>query len=342
MLAAGVDARCSRGVRPCADGRLRRRRRAGRGRYGRVRVGLARDERLRRDRRQVDAFLADNSSNAFEVVIDELLKSPHFGERWARHWMDLMRYAETYGHEFDYPIPHAYKYRDYLIRAFNADVPYDRFVKEHITGDLIAPRFHPTDGYNESVIGTSSWWLGEATHAPVDVTGDEAGRIDNQIDVMSKTFLGLTVACARCHDHKFDAISTKDYYALSGFLQSSRRDEVLLDPHGKIESAPGGDRWRQLWQQQCAPLAGWSTGHRRTGGAVGSDSWSDQPPGRALLRDRTGQCRPATAPRLCRSLRGRFSRRAEVHPRKYRFQSAGVGLRLPAHRRDPRLDDRAV
>jgi hypothetical protein len=187
---------------------------------------------------EVDAFLLDESPRAFEAVIDHLLDSPHFGERWARHWMDLMRYAETYGHEFDYPIPHAYKYRDYLIRAFNADVPYDRFVMEHVAGDLLhPPRLHPTDGYNESVIATSSWWLGEATHAPVDVLGDEAGRIDNQIDVFSKTFLGLTVACARCHDHKFDAISTQDYYALAGFLQSSRRDEALLDRDGRIAAS---------------------------------------------------------------------------------------------------------
>ncbi len=187
---------------------------------------------------EVNAFLLDESPQAFETVIDQLLDSPHFGERWARHWMDLIRYAETYGHEFDYAIPHAYKYRDYLIRAFNADVPYDRLVLEHVAGDLLQPpRLHPSEGFNESVIGTSSWWLGEATHAPVDVLGDEAGRIDNQIDVFSKTFMGLTVACARCHDHKFDAISTQDYYAIAGFLQSSRRDEALLDRDGKIAAA---------------------------------------------------------------------------------------------------------
>ncbi len=187
---------------------------------------------------EVEAFVADQAPQAFEKVVDELLKSPHFGERWARHWMDLVRYAETYGHEFDYAIPHATEYRDYLIRALNEDVPYDQVVIEHIAGDLLEnPRRHPTEGYNESTIGTGFWWLGEATHAPVDVRGDEAGRVDNQIDVMTKTFLGVTVACARCHDHKFDAISTKDYYALAGFLQSSRRQEAMLDPHGKIREA---------------------------------------------------------------------------------------------------------
>jgi mono/diheme cytochrome c family protein len=186
---------------------------------------------------EIDNFLKDDSPDAFEKVVDRLLASPHFGERWARHWMDLIRYAETCGHEFDYPIPHAWQYRDYLIRALNADVPYNQFVTEHVAGDLVSePRRDPENEINESVLGTGFWFLGEATHGPVDVKGDEAGRIDNQIDVFGKTFLGLTVACARCHDHKFDAISTKDYYAISGFLQSSRRQEVLLDPGRKIEN----------------------------------------------------------------------------------------------------------
>ncbi len=186
---------------------------------------------------QVHAFLDDVDPHAFSTVIDQLLESPHFGERWARHWMDLIRYAETYGHEFDYPIDNAFHYRDYLIRTFNADVPYDQFIREHVAGDLLdEPRLNPEDFTNESILGTGFWFLGEATHGPVDVKGDEAGRIDNQIDILSKTFLGLTVACARCHDHKFDAISIRDYYAISGFLQSSRRQDVLLDPHKKIEA----------------------------------------------------------------------------------------------------------
>jgi len=177
---------------------------------------------------------------AFEKVVDKLLASPRFGERWARHWLDLVRYAETAGHEFDYPLHHAYEYRDYVIRALNADVPYDQFVLEHIAGDLLEnPRRHPTEGYNESIIGTGFWFLGEGKHAPVDVRGDEASRWNNQIDVFSKTFLGLTVACARCHDHKFDAISSQDYYALAGFLKSSRQQVALLDPHKKIANTRG-------------------------------------------------------------------------------------------------------
>ncbi|MBP86750.1 MAG: hypothetical protein CMJ64_08545 [Planctomycetaceae bacterium] len=202
----------------------------------------------------VNAFATDESPEAFEKVVDHLLESPHFGERWARHWMDLMRYAETYGHEFDYPLPHAFKYRDYLIRAFNADVPYDQFVMEHVAGDLLDdPRRHPNEGFNESAIATGFWWLGEATHSPVDVRDNEAGRIDNQLDVFGKTFLGLAIGCARCHNHKFDAISTKDYYALCGFLQSSRRAELFLDRHGKIRDA--AEQRRALKQQADTLLA---------------------------------------------------------------------------------------
>jgi mono/diheme cytochrome c family protein len=182
-------------------------------------------------------FLADDSPDAFERVVDHLLSSPQFGERWARHWFDLVRYAETYGHEQDFAIPHAWQYRDYVIRALNADVPYNEFVTEHVAGDLIKPpRVHPIDGFNESIIATGFWFMYEQTHAPTDIRQHEADRVDNQIDVMTKAFLGITVGCARCHDHKFDAISTRDYYALAGFLKSSRQQIALLDPHDTIEA----------------------------------------------------------------------------------------------------------
>ncbi|QGJ68750.1 Planctomycete cytochrome C [Planctomycetales bacterium 10988] len=177
---------------------------------------------------QVQAFLSKgNEPAALEEVVDELLESPHFGERWGRHWLDLVRYAESRGHEFDNDASNAYQYRDYIIRALNADVPYDQLVREHLAGDLLeTPRLHPETGGNESILGTGFWFLGEWVHSPVDIRKDEADRFDNMIDVMSKTFLGLTVACARCHDHKFDAIASADYYALSGFLQSSQFRQV--------------------------------------------------------------------------------------------------------------------
>jgi hypothetical protein len=179
---------------------------------------------------QVTAFMQDESPQALEKVIDQLLESPHFGEHWGRHWLDLVRYAESRGHEFDNDSPNAYQYRDYVIRALNADVAYDQFVREHIAGDLITqPRLHPENKFNESILGTGFWFLGEWVHSPVDVRKDEADRFDNMLDVMSKTFLGVTVACARCHDHKFDAISSNDYYALSGFLQSSDYRQVPFE-----------------------------------------------------------------------------------------------------------------
>ncbi|QDT16648.1 DUF1549 domain-containing protein [Alienimonas californiensis] len=176
------------------------------------------------------AYLADDSPAATERLVDELLASPHFGERWGRHWLDLVRYAESRGQQNDSDAPNAYQYRDYLIRAFNADVPHDQLVREHLAGDLLAePRLHPEDGLNESVLGTGFWFLGDWVHSPVDVLGDEAERFDNMIDVASKTFLGVTVSCARCHDHKFDAISTADYYAFAGFLQGSDYRQVRFE-----------------------------------------------------------------------------------------------------------------
>lgn len=178
---------------------------------------------------EVDAFLADTSASAFERVVDRYLASPAFGERWARHWLDLVRYAETRGHEFDQRVPNAWQYRDYVIRAFNADVPYDRFVQEHIAGDLLPEPRLTKDGADEGILATGFWFLGEMIHSPVDIRLDEADRIDNQIDVMGKTFMGLTIGCARCHDHKFDPISAKDYHALGGIIQSSSYRQVPFE-----------------------------------------------------------------------------------------------------------------
>jgi len=187
---------------------------------------------------EMTAFLQDDSPEAIGRVVDRLLDSVHFGERWARHWLDLVRYAETRGHEFEPSIPNAWQYRDYVIRALNSDVPYDRFLKEHIAGDLLEPRWRAQNGsadlrINEGILGTGFWFLGEEVHSPVDIRKDETDRMDNRLDVMSKTFLGLTVACARCHDHKFDAISQRDYYALTGYLISSGYRQVRLDTQAR-------------------------------------------------------------------------------------------------------------
>lgn len=175
-------------------------------------------------------LLAEDTPATRDALVDELLDSPRFAETWARHWLDLVRYAETRGHEFDYPLPNTWQYRDWVIRALDADLPYDRFVAEQVAGDLLdPPRLHPTEGFDESVLGTGMWWLGEEVHSPVDIRLDETDRTANKLDVFGKAFLGLTVACARCHDHKFDPISTRDYYALSGAVISSRYRQVRFD-----------------------------------------------------------------------------------------------------------------
>jgi Protein of unknown function (DUF1553)/Protein of unknown function (DUF1549)/Planctomycete cytochrome C len=178
---------------------------------------------------EIAAFLKDDSPTAYEKVVEKLLASPAYGERWGRHWLDLVRYAETHGHEFDFEIVDAWRYRDYVIRAFNADVPFDQFLTEHIAGDLLANPRRAKDGTNESLLATAFWWLGEAKHSPVDSRAEHADRIDNQIDVFGKSVLGLTLACARCHDHKFDPIATKDYYALFSVLASSRYNRAEID-----------------------------------------------------------------------------------------------------------------
>ncbi len=173
---------------------------------------------------EVDAFVADHAKNpqaAVESLVDRLLASPRFGERWARHWMDVMRYAETHGSEGDPAIPHAGRYRDYLIRAFNADVPYGQFVREQIAGDLIAnPRI--LNGVNESALGTGHLRMVLHGFSPTDSLDELVTFTDNQIDTVTKAFLGLTVSCARCHDHKFDAISQADFTSLYGIFASTR------------------------------------------------------------------------------------------------------------------------
>ncbi|WP_051946495.1 DUF1553 domain-containing protein [Verrucomicrobium sp. BvORR106] len=184
---------------------------------------------------EVEKFLADTSPDAWGRLVDYYLELPTFGETWARHWMDLMRYAETHGSEGDPAIPGAWMYRDYLVRAFNSDLPYRQFVQEHIAGDLLKPRWNEALGVNEALLGSANLRLMEHGFQPVDSLDEQVKTVDNQIDVLSKTFLGLTVSCARCHDHKFDAISQKDFYALYGILASTRPAQVVLDPPAKLD-----------------------------------------------------------------------------------------------------------
>ncbi len=186
---------------------------------------------------EIARFAGDDSPSAYADLVDRYLASPHFGERWARHWMDLFRYSESHGSEGDPDIPFAWRYRDYLIRAFNGDVPYDRLIREHLAGDLLPePRLAADGRTNESMIGPANFRLVEHGFQPVDPWEDRVKWTDNQVDVASKAFLGLTVSCARCHDHKFDAISQKDYYSFFGTLYGARPTMRAVDSRAVLET----------------------------------------------------------------------------------------------------------
>jgi len=171
---------------------------------------------------EVEAFISNNSPNAFADIIDHLLASPHYGERWGRYWLDLARYADTNGADENYAFPNAWRYRDYIIRAFNADKPYDQFVTEQLAGDLL-----PSDNASESenqdhLIATGFLVVGPKMLAEQDKPKLIMDLVDEQIDVTGQTFLGLTLGCARCHDHKFDPVPAADYYALAGIFKSTQ------------------------------------------------------------------------------------------------------------------------
>jgi mono/diheme cytochrome c family protein len=168
---------------------------------------------------------AADFDTAWEALVDRLLASPHFGERWARHWLDPARFGESHGFEHDYPRPFAYHYRDFVIRAFNRDLPYDRFLRWQIAGDELAP--------NDSEALAATGFLGAGVF-PTQITTSEAERVrydalDDMLATTGYTMLALTVACARCHDHKFDPIPTRDYYRLLSAFTTTVRSEIDWD-----------------------------------------------------------------------------------------------------------------
>ncbi len=211
---------------------------------------------------EVAEFLADESPTAFERVIERLLASPHYGEKWARHWLDVVRYADTAGETADFPAPHAWRYRNYVINAFNGDKPYDEFIREQIAGDLIVGHVSNVPGQQTTNKGghvenvpheryaeliTATGYLSIARRFGFDLDADHFLTIDDTVDVLGKSVLGLSIGCARCHDHKYDPISAADYYALYGIFESTRypfpgcekfkapRDMVPLLPPAEME-----------------------------------------------------------------------------------------------------------
>ena len=191
---------------------------------------------------QVERFVNDPAPDAFATVVDELLESPAYGERWGRHWLDVARYADSNGLDENVAFGNAWRYRDYVVQAFNRDKPYDEFVREQIAGDLIA-----TDDpalRQERLIATGFLSLGAKVLAEPDKTKMQMDIIDEQVDTLGKAFLGLTLGCARCHDHKFDPVPTADYYALAGILRSTK----TMEPQG----AGIVSRW---WENSIASAA---------------------------------------------------------------------------------------
>jgi hypothetical protein len=181
---------------------------------------------------EIDDFLNDNSSEAFAKVVDRLLVSPHYGERWGRHWLDIARYGEDQAHTFQArKYPDGYRYRDWVVKAFNADMPYDKFIIEQIAGDLL-------DGPNRAERLTA---VGFFALGPVYYGKATADELDDRVDTLTRGFLGLTATCARCHDHKFDPIPQKDYYSLAGIFASTDYKEYVLTKEGGIDEKAVSD-----------------------------------------------------------------------------------------------------
>jgi hypothetical protein len=195
---------------------------------------------------EVDTFLKDDSPEAFARVVDRLLASPHYGERWGRYWLDVARYAEDKALAFPTPRPHAHQYRDWVVRAFNEDMPYDRFLRLQLAGDLVP---EPFSDYTLKLAGLGFQGLGAEYHkgsVPAQVMADE---LDDRIDTLTRGLLGLTVACARCHDHKYDPIPTRDYYSLAAAYNGAAWTEVFLGPPKVVETY-------QAWERKNRQIEG--------------------------------------------------------------------------------------
>ena len=204
---------------------------------------------------EVDSFLADSSPDAFAKVVDRLLNSPHYGEHWGRHWLDVVRYADTAGDTADFPVPVAWRYRNYVIDAFNADKPYDEFLREQIAGDIMA-RQGPRERYAERV--TATGYLAISRRFGFDSENYHHLTIQDTIDTLGQSVLGLTLGCARCHNHKFDPVSTTEYYGLYGIFESTRYafpgSEQKQKYRAMVPLAPADESARQ-WREFDARFA---------------------------------------------------------------------------------------
>jgi len=208
---------------------------------------------------EVEAFVADPSPRAFDTVVERLLASTAYGERWARHWLDVVRYADTAGETADYPVPVAWRYRNYCVDAFNRDLPYDEFLREQIAGDILAAK-GPAEAYAERVAATG--FLAISRRFGFDSEKYHHLTIQDTIDTVGQSIMALSLGCARCHDHKFDPVSARDYYSLYGIFESSRYPFPGSEQKQRVRSLaplepPGPDARRfRDYEARVASLAG--------------------------------------------------------------------------------------
>ncbi|RMF42043.1 MAG: DUF1549 domain-containing protein, partial [Planctomycetota bacterium] len=207
---------------------------------------------------QIEQFVSDSAPDAYERLIDRLLDSPRYGERWGRHWLDVARYADSNGLDENWAFEFIYRYRDWVVDAFNADMPYDAFVVHQIAGDLLpAEEGEPLEARIERIAAAGFLSVGPKMIADDDPKKKKMDIVDEQLSTIGQTFLGLTIGCARCHDHKFDPIPTADYYAMAGILKSTRTMEhlrVVAPVWLHTIEPPGFDAALEQFQQQREAL----------------------------------------------------------------------------------------
>ena len=240
-----------------------------------------------RRRHKSAAFVADKAPDAYEKLVDHLLASPHYGERWGQHWLDVVRYAETDGFEYDRYRPGMWRYRDYVIKAFNDDKPYDRFVQEQLAGDEIDPN-------NQDLqIAAGFQRLGAVRRnaGNADVAFSRHEVVIEMTDAVGSVFLGMTVGCARCHDHKFDAFSQEDYYRLQAFFAAAQENNVVL------AAATAQKDWQEKTKKLQAEIKKQRTEVDKATGARKNGCKRSWPRPSAACRRRCQQSAPFTTSR---------------------------------------------
>ena len=211
---------------------------------------------------ELDAFAADTNPQAYERLVDKLLASPRYGERWARYWLDVVHYGDTHGYDKDKPRPHAWPYRDYVIRAFNEDKPYARFIQEQLAGDVLFP--HTRDGIEAlGFIAAGPWdYIGHSEVPETKTDGKIARHLDRDDMVANTigTFCSATIHCAQCHNHKFDPITQEDYYSLQAVFAALDRTDRQYYPDDALNA-----RFQELQRRQAEVESAIAAGHAAEG-----------------------------------------------------------------------------